>query len=60
MLYSEAWEKERSYVEIVLEMEKQKDDFLFSLSDGDILKMDSLQKKTVSELMSFAERYGRH
>ncbi len=48
-----------------MEIEKDKDDFLFSLSGYKGETMDSLQRKTVADIHSFAERFnddidGRH
>lgn len=66
ILYSEKKEEGVSYRERVMEMEKDKDDFLYSLSGhrGETIK--SLGIKTVADLYSFAERFneeltnGRH
>jgi len=48
-----------------MEMEKDKDDFLFSLAGYKGETVESLGTKTVADLFSFAERYndevsGRH
>lgn len=40
-----------------MEIEKDKDDFLFSLSGYKGETMDSLQRKTVADIHSFAERF---
>jgi len=56
ILYSDSWEKERAYVQIVMEIQSNADDFIFSLAGHKGERVESLNKKTVSELMSFAER----
>ena len=56
VLYSDAWEANRSYAQIVLEIQSNADDFIFSLAGHKGETMESLQRKTVSDLMSFAER----
>ena len=56
VLFSDSWERERSYVEMVLEWRSQADDFIHSLAGHKNETVDSLRKKTVSDLMSFAER----
>jgi len=65
MLYSDSQERIVSYRERVLEMECEKDDFLYSLSGHKGETMESLQKKTFAEIINFAERLnielnGRH
>jgi len=66
ILYSDAHEEVRSYREKVMEIEKDKDDFLFSLAGFKGETVESLGTKTVSDLFSFAERFneelsnGRH
>jgi hypothetical protein len=45
-----------SYVEIVLEMQNNAEDFIFSLAGHKGETIESLKSKTVSDLMSFAER----
>jgi hypothetical protein len=63
IMYSEKEERIVSYREKVLEIEAQKDDFLFSLAGNKGETIDSLQKKTYAEILSFAERVkedGRH
>jgi hypothetical protein len=56
ILYSEKSETIVSYRQKVMEIEADKDDFLFSLAGIKGETMDSLQRKTLSEIMSFAER----
>jgi regulatory protein YycI of two-component signal transduction system YycFG len=56
ILYSDKTEKVISYRQKVLEMENDKDDFLYSLAGNKGETMESLSRKTVVELMSFAER----
>lgn len=56
VLYSDTWESNRSYAQIVLEIQSNADDFIFSLAGHKGETMESLQRKTVSDLMSFAER----
>lgn len=56
ILYSDTWEKARSYTQIVMEIEEQADDFLFSLAGHKGETIDTLRRKTVSELNSFYER----
>lgn len=46
----------RSYAQTVLEIQSNADDFIFSLAGHKGETMESLWNKTVSELMSFAER----
>jgi len=65
ILYSDRSEDIGSYREKVMEIEKDKDDFLFSLAGYKGETVESLGAKTVSDLFSFAERYneeinGRH
>lgn len=65
ILYSENYEEVISYRQRVMEMEKDKDDFLFQLAGYKGETVESLGTKTVSDLFSFAERYiedsdGRH
>jgi len=57
ILYSDNSESTISYREKVMEIEKDKDDFLISLAGykGETIK--SLGTKTVSDLFSIAERY---
>jgi hypothetical protein len=59
VLYSDTWEKKRSYKQYVLEVKDNADDFIFSLAGNKGETMDTLWSKTVSELMSFAERLTR-
>lgn len=56
VLFSDSWERERSYSQIVLEIQSNADDFLFSLAGHKGETMESLKKMTVSDIMSFAER----
>jgi hypothetical protein len=54
-----------SYRQKVMEIEADKDDFLYSLAGHKGETIDSLGRKTLSEIMSFAERIineqnGRH
>jgi hypothetical protein len=56
VLFSEAWERERAYYQIVLEIQSNSDDFIFSLAGHKGETMETLKKKTVSELNSFYER----
>jgi len=65
ILYSDKVEELISYRQKVMEIEKDKDDFLYSLAGYKGETMESLQKKPVADLFSFAERYneelnGRH
>ena len=65
ILYSDKLDGVGSYRQKVMEIEKDKDDFLFSLSGYKGETMDSLQRKTVADIHSFAERFnedlnGRH
>jgi hypothetical protein len=57
MLYSENREEGISYRERVMEMEKDKDDFLYSMAGHKGETVESLGIKTVSDLYSFAERF---
>jgi len=56
VLYSDKWEKEMAYVQKVMEIQNDSDDFIFSLAGNKGETVESLKKKTVSDLMSFAER----
>lgn len=56
MLYSEKVEDIVSYRQKVLEIERDKDDFLFSLAGNKGETIETLSRKTVADLMSFAER----
>ena len=65
VLYSDKNEEIISYRQKVLEIEKDKDDFLYALAGHKGETTESLRIKTVSDLFSFAERYneemnGRH
>lgn len=61
ILYSEKTEDIVSYKQKVMEIEADKDDFLFSLAGNKGETIESLSKKTLSEILSFAERInGRH
>lgn len=62
VLYSEKTEDVISYRQKVLEIESDKDDFLFSLAGTKGETIESLSKKTLYEILSFAERLkdGRH
>ena len=65
VLYSDKWEGVISYRQKVLEMEKDKDDFLFGLAGYKGETIETLQRKTVADIHSFAERFnedvnGRH
>ena len=57
ILYSEKWEEDISYRQKVMEIERDKDDFLFSLAGYKGETVDSLSRKTVADLFSFAERF---
>ena len=57
ILYSEKNEEELSYRQKVLEIEKDKDDFLYSMAGHKGETVESLGTKTVSDLFSFAERF---
>lgn len=56
LLYSDKWEDVVSYRQKVMEFEADKDDFLFSLAGHKGETIESLGRKTLSEIMSFAER----
>ena len=56
VLYSDKWEKEMAYVQKVMEIQNDSDDFLFGLAGNKGETVESLKRKTVSDLMSFAER----
>ena len=56
VLYSEQWEKRVSYAQMVLEIQNAADNFIFSLAGNKGETVDSLKRKTVLEIMSFAER----
>jgi regulatory protein YycI of two-component signal transduction system YycFG len=56
MLYSDKTEKVISYRQKVMEIENDKDDFLYSLAGNKGETIESLSRKMVSDLMSFAER----
>ena len=56
ILYSEKMEDIISYNQKVMEIEADKDDFLFSLAGQKGETIDSLERKTLSEILSFAER----
>lgn len=65
ILYSEKHEDIISYRQKVLEIQKDRDDFLYSLAGHKGETIESLRIKTVTDLFSFAERYneelnGRH
>ena len=57
ILYSDKWEQDISYRQKVMEIEKDKDDFLFSLAGYKGETIESLRRMTVSDLYSFAERF---
>ena len=57
ILYSDKVDEEISYRQKVMEIEKDKDDFLFSLSGFKGETIETLGKKTVADIHSFAERY---
>lgn len=57
ILYSDNSESVISYRQKVMEIEKDKDDFLFSLAGYKGETVESLGTKTVSDLFSFAERF---
>lgn len=63
-MFSEKKETIVSYKEKVMEMERDKDDFLFALAGNKGETIETLSKKTLSEILSFAERIneenGRH
>ena len=56
IMYSDKWEKIISYKQKVMEIEADKDDFLYSLAGNKGETMESLSRKTYNEIMSFAER----
>lgn len=65
VLFSEKADGLVSYREKVLEIENDKDDYLYALAGHKGETIESLRMKTVSDLSSFAERYveelnGRH
>ena len=63
ILYSDKAEGIISYRQKVLEAEADKDDFLFGLAGNKGETIETLGRKTYSEIMSFAERLikdGRH
>jgi hypothetical protein len=65
ILYSDRADEVLSYRQKVMEIEKDKDDFLYSLAGHKGETIESLRVKTVSDLHSFAERFneelnGRH
>ncbi|MEE9528503.1 MAG: hypothetical protein V3V88_00420 [Dehalococcoidia bacterium] len=65
ILYSDKWEGIISYRQKVMEIEKDKDDYLFSLAGYKGETIESLQRKTVADINSFEERFikdldGRH
>jgi hypothetical protein len=57
VLYSDKREETVSYRQRVMEIESDKDDFLYSLAGYKGETMESLGRKTVADLFSFAERY---
>ena len=57
ILYSDKWEEDISYRQKVMEIERDKDDFLFALAGYKGETVESLQKKTVADIHSFAERF---
>jgi hypothetical protein len=59
LMYSEKREEIVSYRQKVLEIESDKDDFLFSLAGYKGETIESLGRKTLSEIMSFAERLSK-
>lgn len=56
VLYSDKTEKVMSYRQKVMEMEADKDDFLYSMAGNKGETIESLSKKKYMDLMSFAER----
>ena len=56
ILYSDKREEIISYRQYVMEVQSDADDFLFALAGNKGETIDSLKKKSVSDLMSFAER----
>jgi len=57
ILYSDKFEETISYRQKVLELEKDKDDFLYGLAGYKGETIESLGTKTVADLFSFAERF---
>jgi len=65
ILYSDNFEGIISYRQKVMEIEKDKDDFLYSLAGYKGETIETLRCKTVADIHSFAERFneelnGRH
>jgi len=66
VLYCDKYEEIISYRQKVMEIEKDKDDFLYSMAGHKGETVESLGAKTVSDLFSFSERFndeltnGRH
>ena len=64
MLFDEDEGRVISYKEKVMKIESAKDDFLFWLAGNKGETMESLKRKTYTDIMSFAERIneenGRH
>jgi hypothetical protein len=65
VLYSDKRDEIVSYRQRVMEIEADKDDFLYSLAGYKGETIESLGTKTVADLFSFAERFneelsGRH
>ena len=56
VLYSDKTEKIMSYRQKVMEIENDKDDFLYSLAGNKGETIESLSKKTDADLMIFAEK----
>lgn len=56
ILYSETYEDIISYRQKVVEIENNKEDFLYSLAGHRGETLESLKRKNVSDLMNFAER----
>ena len=59
ILYSDKHEEIISYRQRVMEIEKDKDDYLFSLAGYKGETVESLGRKTVADLHSFDERFTR-
>lgn len=59
LMYSVNKEEIISYRQKVLEIEAEKDDYLFSLAGSKGETIETLSKKTLSEIISFAERLTR-
>ena len=57
ILYSDKYDEVISYRQKVMEIEADKDDFLFSLAGYKGETVESLGNKTVADLFSFAERF---